>query len=53
MHFRDLCAAVNVKPVNGMKYRWMVFENDFTFIRSNGKSQINYFPDDFKWQKEN
>ena len=41
-HFRDLCSTGNVKPVNGMKYHGMVCDNDFTFIRSNGKSQIDY-----------
>ena len=40
--FCDLCSAGNVKPVNGLKYRGLTFDNDFTFIRKNGKSQIDF-----------
>ena len=40
--FCDRCSAGNVKPVNGLKYRGLTFDNDFTFIRKNGKSQIDF-----------
>ena len=40
--FKDLCLVGNVKPVNGLKFGRRVFVNDFTFLRSNGKSQIDY-----------
>ena len=40
--FRDICCAGNVKPINGMKYYGKTFDNNFTFIRSNGKSQIDF-----------
>ena len=39
--FRDLCCAGDVKPINGMKYYGRTFDNNFTFIRSNGQSQID------------
>ena len=38
----DLCSAGNVKPVNGLKCRGLTFDKDFTFIRKNGKSQIDF-----------
>ena len=41
-YFSDLCSAGNVKPVNGLKYCGLTFDNDFTFIRKNGKSQIDF-----------
>ena len=40
--FRDICCAGDVKPINGMKYYRKTFDNNFTFIRSNGKSQIDF-----------
>ena len=40
--FRDLCCAGKVKPINGMKYYGRTFDNNFTFIRSNGQSQIDF-----------
>ena len=40
--FRDLCCAGNVKPINGMKYYGKTYDNNFTFIRSNGQSQIDF-----------
>ena len=40
--FRDLCCAGKVKPINGMKYYGKTFDNNFTFIRSNGQSQIDF-----------
>lgn len=33
--------ACNIKPLNGLKYRGRNFDNDYTFIRSTGKSQID------------
>ena len=40
--FKDLCVVGKVKPINGLKFNRKVFTNDFTFLRSNGKSQIDY-----------
>ena len=41
-YFKDLCFIGNVQPVNGLKYRGKTFDNDFTFFRQNGKSQIDF-----------
>ena len=41
-YFRDLCKIGDVKPVNGLKYLGKKMENDFTFLRRNGKSQIDF-----------
>ena len=40
--FHDICCAGNLKPINGMKYYGKTFDNNFTFIRSNGQSQIDF-----------
>ena len=41
MYFRDLCLAGDVRPVNGLKRGGKCFDNDVTFIRANGRSQID------------
>ena len=41
-YFRDLCKVGDIKPVNGLKYRGKKCDNDFTFTRKNGKSQIDF-----------
>ena len=40
--FKDICYVGNVKPINALKFCHKEFDNDFTFIRSNGKSQIDF-----------
>ena len=40
--FKDLCVVGNVKPINGLKFSQKTFKNDFTFLRSNGRSQIDF-----------
>ena len=40
--FKDICVVGNVKPINGMKFNRKTFMNEFTFLRSNGKSQIDF-----------
>ena len=37
-----MCFIGDVQPVNGLKYRGKTFDNDFTFFRQNGKSQIDF-----------
>ena len=39
--FKDLCFVGNVKPINGLIFSRKTFKNDFTFLRCNGRSQID------------
>ena len=41
-YFRDICKVGDIKPINGLKYLGKKMDNDFTFMRKNGKSQIDY-----------
>ena len=39
---KDLCLTCNINPINGLRYRKKIFDNDFTFFRGkNRKSQID------------
>ena len=41
-YFKDLCRTNKILPINHMKYKNKVFTGDFTYIKSNRKSQIDY-----------
>ena len=40
--FKDMCTAADINPINGVKYKKRRFDNEYTFIRANGKSQIDF-----------
>ena len=40
--FKDLCYACNVMPINGLRYKNLKIDNDFTYVGGNGSSQIDF-----------
>ena len=40
--FKDMRITADIKPINCLKYKQILVENDFSFVDVSGKSQIDF-----------